>query len=599
MTVRRLLVMLALLAMPAGAAAQVVNGLAEWTVSRGTVASDTDENRNNSFWQNYTVGYSAPLFDPRLMTYTGELSFRTSSQTTGSSGALQHGYRSDTGYKLGASLFPRRPFPLTLQLSRGVNNESGNYPSSSAVRGGIVVPQNEPVPDFRTLSTSRYIGWQLNLASLPQVDLGYRSDASVITGGPYDAEQLNGDVHSTITHGTERTRQVLRYERTSFENRALQAFDQRISDLAYDATITTGARSRIIARVGRRRTFSLFDLPQPIVDSGTGAYTPPARGDVTSVYAIAGVTMEPIPRVAVDVTGSVDRQGADTTETSARLATASGRYDVGRGLQIDGVLTYGERAQVIAGSPLTVRTRSAAAGASYRVGRPWLEATVGGNRGSGVNTTFEGERGSHDAWSAQTTIASTVRWLSVGAGAERIVGHDDLLDYGNYRGWRRRMSLQVLVNRGAISSSWDDTRVDRGRGATFARLRQQTFTGVVTYRVMRDTVVSGSAGGFTSDGDIGRDRTIFVGGGFNAHPQPPLQILGWIRQEQVVASQVRLDQRTFAWLAQADYQIGLFSVGIEYRYNGNAVQYEGLLAPYVLRGRQLRFTIARRFAFSR
>src|SRR5262245_40110780 len=122
------------------AAAQQINGLAAWTLGNGTNTYDTTSFRNTGLSQHYVLGVDSPFLDRRLMKLNTEGSFRTNALTSGPQGEAQRGDQRAAGYRLGASLFPLRPFPLTVQASRDVIDESADYPSSAAIRGGVAIP---------------------------------------------------------------------------------------------------------------------------------------------------------------------------------------------------------------------------------------------------------------------------------------------------------------------------------------------------------------------------------------------------------------------------------------------------------------------------
>jgi hypothetical protein len=107
----------ALVLAPVPAWAQVIAGAAAWSVGSGSSASDGQPSQNNSFWQDYTLGYTGSLVDARLLKYNAELAFRTNSLNADGVDYAQQGHQRDVGYKLGASLFPARPFPFFIQAS--------------------------------------------------------------------------------------------------------------------------------------------------------------------------------------------------------------------------------------------------------------------------------------------------------------------------------------------------------------------------------------------------------------------------------------------------------------------------------------------------
>ena len=101
--------------LPASPVAQTIDGSAEWSVSRNAGTTNGQSNENSSFWQNYSLGYSSALFDPRVVKFDGQGLFRTNSLGAGGTTQPdQEGHQGDIGYKVGVSLFPASVFPVLL-----------------------------------------------------------------------------------------------------------------------------------------------------------------------------------------------------------------------------------------------------------------------------------------------------------------------------------------------------------------------------------------------------------------------------------------------------------------------------------------------------
>ena len=594
MNVRLHVLVWVLVLLPALVRGQTLNGVAEWTVANGAYTSDDHTSENNSFWQRYTIGFDAPLLDRRLMTYSAELSFRTTSLASGATENLQQGRQRDQGYKLGATLFPARAFPFFIQASRDTIGESGDYPASSGIRGGIVIPAGTPLPDFHTRNETLNMGWQLNLEKLPRVELGYRSGKSAVTGGPYEAEQRDDNLHAGVFKEGGRTRQALRYDRTSFENLISTSFNQRLNDLDYEFGAMLGARSRFILHSGRRSTFSLFDVAPQIVELGLGAYQPPSRGDINTVYLTSGIAVEPASRLSLDFTGNFDQQDSGPVTTSAKLAIAQARLEAVPGLSLRASGTYGNRGQVLDNVAVSVITQSALVGSAYRAGVRGLEGSVEYTRGLGVNTLPDGRMGEIRSWSGQASLSSSFRWITLSAGYERLNGQDEILDFGNYDSRRRRASAQLQVGRGSLIGSWEDAVVDRGRDATFASSWQRTFTESASWRFIRDSLLTASAGGFEYQGGPGHDRTLFYGGACESSLRA-LHLTAWLRREEVEASETRLSQASLFWFGELQYRLRTLSIALAYRKNHQDLRYERLTNPFLFRGHQLYVRISRTF----
>ena len=73
------------LAVPVVAGAQQLTGLASWTYNTGNTTYDQDANHTSFLSQQYIIGYDAPVYDPRLLRFTGDLALNTS--------GLNNGYR--------------------------------------------------------------------------------------------------------------------------------------------------------------------------------------------------------------------------------------------------------------------------------------------------------------------------------------------------------------------------------------------------------------------------------------------------------------------------------------------------------------------------
>jgi hypothetical protein len=573
---------------------QTLSGAAEWTVTRGANdVSSGESTANRSFWQRYTVGFETPILDPRLAKCSVDASFRTSGLSSGSQDDMQEGQQRDVAYHFAASGLSGRPFPFFLDVARDDIGETGAYPSTAGIRGGVPLAPGAPPPDFRMRNRTVAMGWQLNLENYPRVEVAWHRATSQVSGGPYDAEQEDGNVHVGVYRDKTNVRQALRYDRYDFANTISQVFDQRMADLDYDFNALLGGRSRLHGRVGRRTTVSQFDLAAAIVDPGTGSYAPPSRGEVDGRYAIGGVTYEPNGRLSLDVSGNVDRQDSAAVTTSARLATATARYDPARGLSLTAIGTYGSRGQQVADDPIDVATRTGQAGFTYRAGGRWIEAHVGAMRGAGVNVTPEGDTG-RIRLANQAAGVSLSTWLRVTIGYDRTTNTDDLLAYGNYDNSRQFAAVERAFGGAAINVSFDNAVIRRGRADTYAANHQQTFTGGVSYRT-HEHVLSANTGGFTNRSELGDDRTLFWGASYQAAFTRRLHALVWGRRELTTASETRLDQRTVVWFASLEYRYRQFRFAGEYRKNDQNLFYERLAAPYLFRGYQVLLHISRTF----
>jgi len=578
---------------PGLAAAQTVSGSADWTVARGSDSSGTQTSVNQSFWQRYAVSLGSYVLDPRLMKYNAGVSLRTNRLTFGNTQDVQQGGQRAIGYNMRASIFPARPFPLSVQMSRDTVAESGTLPSSSVIRGGIAVPAGQAAPDFETLTKSIAVNWQFKAEGLPHVDIGYRTGDSVMSGGGYAAEQRDADLHATVSKDTAAVRQTFRVQRTSFQNAAVQTFNQRFNDLDYEIGVLLGPRSRMTARAGRRSAFSLIDAPPAVVDVGADVAQPLGRGRSDTTYAISGVTFDPTRRVSLGLSGSLDEQHTAAVTTSSRLLTTNARVEPFRGLSLSAGGNYGTRGQVVADVPLTVLTRTAQAGASYRAGVRWLEGTVAVTRRIGQNSAPDGRLGAVQSWSGDTSLSVTVGAVGATAGYERSHSEDAILDFGNFDIRRRRASVQVTGRRVTVMGGWERAASDRGVALTFAHAVQDTYSASLSFR-HHDSLIAANVGGFDSRTTLGQDRTYFAGATLESHWRR-IQFSASLREEMTVASATTFDQRNLVGFVKAEYTRRQFGLAVEYRGTAQQLQFAEGLAPRAFRGRQFILRISRKF----
>ncbi|MEI6667888.1 MAG: hypothetical protein WCP29_07010 [Acidobacteriota bacterium] len=585
----------ALALIPGMASAQTISGSVALSLARGTYLSDQQTSSNSSFWQEYRLGYSSSLFDPRLVKYNGEVAYRANSLQVGSVTFPQQGRQKDLGYKFGVALFPARPFALSVQASRDTLGESGDYASSNGVRGGIAIPAGQPMPDFQTRNSEFLVGWHLGVAGLPKVDLGYRKGQSLVMGGPYQANQRDLDLHLSASQDTAHTKHTVRFQKTSNDNDFAGAFNQRLTDLDYEFAASMTTRGRASVRVGRRTSFSLFDRPITTADVTGAAYQPPTRGQFASTYAVSTIGYEPSSRVAVELTANLDRLDATQARTDAKLASMTFRYDVFRGFSFHAAGTAGDRGQVIDQTVVKAFTRSGQAGASYHKRIGWFDGGVRYNSGLGASTTVDGRVGASKTWSGDANLSASSRWVTLAGGYDRAASTDTVLAYGNLKLERWRSSVQSQAGRLVFNGSYEQSLVDRGVTTTYSRTRQQMFTGTVSLRVKRDATVSANAGGFKSEMPQSRDRTVFAGVAVESQLTRSLRLRTWSRLGQTTATQTGLNQRSVTGLAQVEYGRRMFTFSAEYRYTDQVLAPGGLPVPIQFRGHQVVLRVTRKF----
>ena len=580
--------------LPVAAQAQTLSGSIEGSGGAGSSTSNGQAQKNNSFWQGYTIGFSAPLINPKLVKLDTEVSFRAGSLNFTAPDNDQKGSQKDLGYKLGGSLFPAGKFPFTIMASRDNVEESGTYPSFDGIRGGIVVPPGEPSPDFRTRTKALTMGWQLSVPKLPNVEFGYRKASSEVTGGPYQGEQRDDQLHLGVSKATARTQQNFRFDRNAFESPVSQAYNQQSDDLNYEFGATLSDRFHASTRVGKRNQFSVFEVP--LDSSGNGdAYRPPLKGDVDTLYSVSTLSYQPWRRLGFDVSGSFDRQRAAGVSTDARVATGSTRLDLFRGLSVNALGTYGDRGQIVGDVPLTVRTKTGVAGATYRAGVRWVQGSIGYNVGGGSNTTPEGQVGTVRSEAGHAGLSISIKGIGLSGGYERSKARDELLDFGNYAIERSHAAMNTQAGRLTLNASAERARVDRGRGATFSTNLQQSVSGNVGLRIGRDSQVSANVGGFQNQGTYGNDRAVFAGVGLESQLAKSLHLSAWVRQGDMVASLTKLDQKTAYGFASLEYRLRQFNLAVEYRNSQQNLITSDLAEPYNFRGHQVLLRLSRRF----
>ena len=595
MKVRAGCVTCALVLLPVAVQAQTLSGSIEGSGGAGSSTSNGQAQKNNSFWQAYTLGFSSPLVNPKLVKLDTEVSFRAGSLNFTAPDNDQKGRQRDLGYKLGGTLFPAGKFPFTIQATRDNVEESGTYPSFDGIRGGIVVPPGEPTPDFRTRTKALTMGWQLAVPKVPTVEFGYRKADSEVTGGPYYGEQRDDQLHLGVSQATARTQQSLRFDRNAFESPVSQAYNQRFDDLNYEFGATLSKGFHASARVGRRNQFSVFEVPSGSSGENGDAYRPPMRGDVSTIYTVSTLSYQPWRRIGFDVSGSIDRQRAAGVSTDARVATGSTRLDVVRGLSLTALGTYGDRGQIVENTPITVRTKTGLAGVTYRAGVRWLQGSVGYNVGGGSNTTPEGQTGTVKSEAGTAALSISIKGVGLSGGYERSKATDELLDFGNYAIERSHAAVNTQAGRVALNASAERARVERGRGATYSTNLQQSVSGNVSLRIRRDSQLSANVGGFQNQGTFGNDRAMFAGVGLESQLAKGLHLSAWVRQGEMLASLTRLDQKTAYGFASLEYRLRQFNLAVEYRNSQQNLMTSDLTDPYSFRGHQVMLRLSRRF----
>ena len=586
----------------ASSAQTTVDGSAEVSVARSRTESADQTHADNAVGQNYALGWSSTLFDPRIARYNLQGLFRTSQlSANGSTQPSERGHADDLGYRFGATLLPSSAMPFTFQSSRTRSISAGDLMPGNPIRSGMLVATGAPPAAFESLNRELSAAWHIGLERLPQVDLTMRRGRSVISGGSYEARQADNDLSASVLKNTAATRQVFRYQATQSANILDQTFEQRLGLLDYDLGVTPTAHTRFTAHAGRRTSYAQSVFVRP-VDVDAGAYAPASTGGESAAqYAQLGYAYEPNGRFSLRLLGSADRQSGDLASTAAALASVSSHAEVVKGLVLTATGTGGRRQQVVGADMVDVATRTVDGGITYQVNGRWVGVGGSATRGLGTNTTPDGLTGRSESWSGDAHVSTTIRWFGTGVGYDRARYRDDLLDFGNYASERVRASAQAQAARGSLTVNAEQLRLTRGRASTFIRNLQRTLSGTASLRLLGQNFLSATAGHFFNDyagaaGD-GTDRSLFWSVGLDSAVRQALHLSGWLRTETASASRTRFDQDALSAFARVEYRLRTLNFAVEYRRSQSRMLYPGLVGPDAFAGRQVRFSITRQFGF--
>jgi hypothetical protein len=585
-----------LVLVPAGAAAQSIDGGADWGYGASTYDASGERTSNSSFTQGYTVGYRSVLWDPRFLTYAGELTFNKNALTFGSEAGASH----QTGFKANASLFATRPFRGSLHASRSFGSESANYPESGGVRGGLVLPVGT-TPELRTARSEFGMNWQLAAKSLPRVEFSYQDGAATLAAGSLEAVQRQRSLLALVTRVGPRLSNTARYQRSGFDNGVSQAFRQEYSELGYELVAKATDRTVGTVRAGRRSTYSLFDVPPQFTDIGMEAYRPPPGGEVGLYYGVATIAHQASAGLSADMSVGFDRQTSAAGETGALLATATTQYHPLSALTLRGSGTYGQRSQEVAGSRLLVLTRGFMTGADVSRAFRAVRAAAAYEVGRGWNTSDGGLDGMSRMWRGRADLATDVLHvvqLSVGHDRGRSV--DDLLSFGNQ--WQERThgsARSMLTPRVSIDASYVVASIDRGVAPQLFHTRYTQASTTTSFQLTRERRVALTAGRFVNRSADGDDRNEYVGGAFHGAFVGPLRLVLTVRRERTSSAASKLDQHGYYTTGVIEYRVRLFTFSLEHRYTDLALSTAGHIDPLTFTGNQLLLRVGRRFGFAR
>jgi len=585
-----------LLFVPAVLEAQSVDGVADWGWGRSMYRTGDEESTNGSFTQAYTLGYRSIFWDPRFLTYTGELTFNKNALSFGQQDSLSQ----QTGFKLAANLFASRPFHGSIHALRGFGGESGNYPQSTAERSGLTLPAGS-VPELKVGRSEFGVNWQLAAKSLPRIELSYEDGSTTVAAGSLEAVQRQSSVQALIAKDGPRLSNTLRYRDEGFDSAVSQAFRQRYGELSYELLARASDRTWSTVRAGRRTTFSLFDVPPQFNDIGLDGYHPPPGGEVALLYGLATLTHQATKGLSADVSVGYDREESTAAGTTALLATATTRYEPITGFTVHGGGTYGERGQDGAGARLIVLTRGGTAGAEYTLTRRLLRGGIGYEAGRGWNTSERGGEGESRRWRARADLGTDVlRIVQLSAGYEQGRSLDDLLPLGNQWQERTHASLRSMLSaRVTIDATYELASIDRGTAPQIFRTRYAQTMTTAAVQLTRDRRVSFAAGRFRNRAFTGDDDNEYIGVGFDGALIGLLRLSLTARRERTVSTAAGLDQDGYYAAAMLTYRLRLFTFSVEQRYTDLALRTGNRIEPLTFTGNQIQFRVGRKFGFAR
>lgn len=585
-----------LLLVPVVIAAQTLDGAVDYGYGRATYDSDGNRTSTGAFTQGYTLGYRSALWDPRFLTYSGELTFHRNALTFGS----QDGRSRQTGFRTTATLFGQRPLRASVRASRGSGGESANYPDSSSLRGGLGLPAGS-TPELRTGKSEFGVNLQLTAKSLPRVEVSYERDSGRIAAGSLEAVQQRRSIQALVAREGPRLSNTLRYQRNAFENDVSQAFWQRDTDLGYELLAKATARTWGTVRAGRRTTHSRFEIPRQFTSSGFGDYRPPPGGAVALYYGQATLTHQAVTGLSADMSVGFDRERTTSGSTSAMLASATTRYVAPGGVSVRGSAVVGERGQEAAGDRVRVLTRAITAGAEYRLTSRLARINVASEAGRGWNRSDRGIDGASRLWRGRADLGTDVlRRVQLNIGYEKGRSIDDLLPFGNDALERTRASARAsLTTRLTVSADGESASIDRGLAPLLVRNRYMQAATTLALDLSRERRVFVTAGRFISRLDAERDRNDYLGLAFNGIVARVLQVTTTIRRERTMASVSRLDQDGYYTTSVLDYRLRLFTFGFEHRYTNLLLSTASRLDPLMFAGNQIQFRVTRKLGFTR
>jgi len=583
--------------LPSVLAAQTIDGAADWGWGRSMYRTGDQQTTNGEFTQAYTLGYRSAFWDPRFITYNGEVTFNKNALTFGEQDSLSR----QTGFRLSTNLFATRPFHGSIHAARGIGAESANYPQSITERSGLTLPPGA-VPELRTGRSEFGINWQMTqVKSLPRVELSYQNGSTNVGAGALESTQDQSSLQALIAREGPHLSHTLRYQRDAFDNAFSQALRQRYGELSYEFVAKANDRTFGTVRAGRRTTYSLFDVPPQFTDIGVEGIHPPASGQVDLIYGLATLTHQAPAGLSADVTVAYNQEQSASVGTNALLGSATTRYQPITGITFHATGIYGERGQDVGGTRLLVLTRGVATGAEYALTRRLVRGGLACEVGRGWNTSDRGIDGESRLWNVRADVGTDVlRAVQVSAGYDQGRAFDDLLPLGNQ--WRERThgSVRTLFsNRLAVDATHEMASIDRGTAPLVFRTHYRQTIVTTSLQLSRDRRLSFAAGRFRNRSFTGDDNNEYIGVSFDGGLVGALRLSLTARREHTISSAARLDQDGYYTSGILTYRVRLFTFSLEERYTDLALSTNRQLEPVTFTGNQILFRVGRKFGFAR
>ena len=592
---RAYVLLIAALSVAAPAAAQTLMGTADWSYGRAAYDGDTEPTVTSTFAQAYSAGYESTLWDPRFLRYSGTLTW----QRMGLTQSGKRGASTQLGYRARGALFPARPFPITLEASRGTGTEAAGFPSSSPVRGGLEVLPSELMGNFDTRTSQMAITSQLFAKRLPRLDVNYQRANAAVSLGAAEAEQRDSALTANMTYEARRTRSALRYTRNRTDNLVTRLFSQRVSDLAYTLSADLSRRMRADVRAGYRDTFSLVDDGPRFVDLGRELYRLPTGRRSSLTYGTTSLAYQSARRLTSSAGVTVDRQDAAAGTATGLLASSENRYVLPGGLSLQAAGNYGRRSVSSPGQRIEVATRGVSAGANWRVPLRRAPVSVGYTALRGWHEDGSGRSGTTRGQEANLgASASLFKRFEVSGGLDRARARDDLLVFGNYSADRARATARVRLSRHlSFGGAWERSATTRGSGASLSRSRLRNSSASVEYQISASSRLIVNAGRLQSYPDGTADEEVFLGASYDTKLASGLYLTVTARREHVALERSRLVRDGVLASGRLEYRLTRFTFSLDYRVTNLTLDTGPRASDAVdYKANQLLFRISRRFA---